>query len=111
MNPAAPVTRRRIGRILWTLRVAVAKLLCRVDLAAVALDLLGRPERIVRALAVAEIRKRGPEVVQRVGLVELPGAAKAGQRRLGLGRRLLIPAGVQVGGGLVDECRGALASG
>ena len=109
MNPAAPVTRRRIASNPMDARPAVAKVLGSVDLAAMALDLLRVLERVLRVLAVAQVRERSAEVVQRVRLVKLAGAAQKAQRRLRLLRRLLVAAGVQVGGRLVDQRRRAPA--
>src|SRR6476659_4649709 len=101
MNPAAPVTSKRMGGSL----VAPAGLLRCVDLAAVALDPLAVVQRLLRVLAVAEPCERGAEVVERVRLVELAGPAQRFERLLRLLRRLLVPSGAEQCRGLVGELR------
>src|SRR3954453_21831205 len=107
MNPAAPVTSKRIGGSLVTL----AGLLRSVDLAAVALDPLAVVQRLLCVLAVAEPGERRAQVVERVRLVQLARPAQRLECLLGFLRRLLVPACPEQRGGLVGQLRCARARG
>src|SRR5215208_1240098 len=81
MNPAAPVTSRRIAARL--VPAALLRLLAQVaDLAAVSLDRLRAVEELEDAVAAPELEAREGEVVARVRLRERARACESSDGRL-----------------------------
>src|SRR5215212_1245578 len=105
MNPAAPVTSRRIAASL--VPAALLRLLSQVvDLLAVPLDFLRALEQVDDAVAAPELEPRVGEVVARVRLGERARAREAGDRLLEQRQRAVVVAGLhQLEAAVVEGAR------